>query len=41
MDDKLKEIGKVVGFGGMLLLWHIILFILGVGIIAVVIMAFS
>jgi hypothetical protein len=41
MGDKLEEIGKAVGCGGMLLLWHILMFLVCVGIIALIILALS
>ena len=36
-----EEIGKAVGCGGMLLLWHILMFLVCVGIIALIILALS
>ena len=41
MDSKMKDACKVVGCGGMLLLWHILLLLLCIGILSVIIMALS
>ena len=41
MDETTKEIGKAVGCGGVLLLWHILLLLLCLAILALIIGAFS
>ena len=41
MDDSRKELGKAIGCGGLLFLWHILLLLLCLAILGLIIGALS
>lgn len=41
MEKKLKEIGKTVGFGGLFLLWHVLMILLCLVVLGLIIGAFG